>query len=38
MIEAHDVGDDDEIIVEIGDMDVLISSVYYYNTQSLDIG
>lgn len=37
-IEAHDVGDDDEIIVEIGDMDVLISSVYYYNTQSLDIG
>lgn len=38
MIESHDVGDDDEIIVEIGDMDVVISTVYEYNTQQITIG
>ena len=38
MIESHDVGDDEEIIVEIGDMEILISTVYYYNTQEMNIG
>jgi hypothetical protein len=38
MVEEHEVGDDDEIIVTISDMDVSITTEYYYNTQSITIG